>query len=105
MRNVRLRLLAADLRDDLSRFHLLHYGRRVDGFLVSGHNSATHWLSFMLSAAIAHRLGLPRPARTSGPDGDAFLGPARHRPRSPQAPRSGSCHYMPSRLVAFLGAL
>ena len=46
----RLALLAADLRDDLSRFHLLHYGDRVDGFLISGHNSGTHWLRFMPSS-------------------------------------------------------
>ena len=50
MRDPGFRLLLADVRDDLSRFHLLHYGARVDGFLVSGHNSGTHWLRFMLSA-------------------------------------------------------
>jgi Sulfotransferase family len=98
-------LLAADVRDDLSRFHLLHYGGRVDGFLVSGHNSGTHWLRFMLSAAIAHRLALPRPAYSSGPQSDVFIGNARHRRTFPQAPRIGSSHHMPSRLVALLGAL
>jgi hypothetical protein len=71
MGNRGLSLLAADLRDDLSRFHLLHYGGKVDGFLISGHNCGTHWLRFMLSAAIAHRLGLPRrrgsAARTTCP--------------------------------------
>ncbi len=105
MRRLRLRLLSADVRDDLSRFHLLHYGRRVDGFLVSGHNSGTHWLRFMLSAAIAHRLDLPRPERSSGPDSDAFIGHARHKRRYANAPRIGSCHHMPSRLVALLGAM
>jgi hypothetical protein len=100
-----LPLLAADLKDDLSRFHLLHYARRVDGFLISGHNSGTHWLRFMLSAAIAHRLGLPRPAHSSGPQSDLYIGNARHRRRVPQAPRIGSAHHMPSRVVAVLGAL
>jgi len=100
-----LSLLAADLRDDLSRFHLLHYGDRVDGFLISGHNSGTHWLRFMLSNAIAHHLGLPPPARSSGPSSDVYIGHARHRRRFPQAPRIGSSHHMPSRLVAILGAL
>jgi hypothetical protein len=98
-------LLAADLRDDLSRFHLLHYGARVDGFLVSGHNSGTHWLRFMLSAAIAHRLSLPPPAYSSGPHSDVFIGNARHRRRFAQAPRIGSSHHMPSRLIALLGAM
>ena len=100
-----LSLLAADVRDDLSRFHLLHYGRHMEGFLISGHNSGTHWLRFMLSSAIAHRLGLPRPIHSSGPESDVYIGHARHRRRYPQAPRIGSSHHMPSRLVALLGAV
>jgi hypothetical protein len=100
-----LSLLAADVRDDLSRFHLLHYGPRLDGFLISGHNSGTHWLRFMLSSAIAHRLALPPPAYSSGPHSDVFIGHARHRRKFSQAPRIGSSHHMPSRLVAVLGAL
>jgi hypothetical protein len=59
----------------------------------------------MLSAAIAHRLDLPRPAYSSGPQSDLYIGHARHRRRFPQAPKIGSCHHMPSRLVALLGAL
>lgn len=105
MRCLGLHLLFAELRDDLSRFHLLHYGRRVDGFLVSGHNCGTHWLRFMLSAAIAHRLGLPRPERSSGPASGDYIAHARHPRRFAQAPRIGSSHHMPSRLVAALGLL
>ncbi len=105
MQEFGLPLLIADLRDDLSRFHLLHYRRRVDGFLISGHNSGTHWLRFMLSTAIAHRLALPRPAYSSGPKSDVFIGHARHERTFPEAPRIGSSHHMPSRLVAVLGAL
>jgi hypothetical protein len=100
-----LSLFAADVRDDLSRFHLLHYGDRVDGFLISGHNSGTHWLRFMLSAAIAHRLDLPRPAYSSGPRSDVFIGHARHKREFPEAPKIGSAHHMPSRLIGLLGAL
>lgn len=99
MRHASPSLLIADLRDDLSRFHLVHYGRRVDGFLMSGHNSGTHWLRFMLSAAIAHHLGLPRPACSSGPESDVFIGNARHPARYPDAPRIGSAHHLPSRLI------
>jgi hypothetical protein len=98
-------LLGADARDDLSRFHLLHYGGAVDGFLISGHNSGTHWLRFMLSAAIAHRLGLPRPSHSSGPQSDLFIGRANHPRRFAQAPRIGSSHHLPSRLVALFGRL
>jgi len=100
-----LRLWLADVRDDLSRFHLLHYGRAVDGFLISGHNCGTHWLRFMLSAAIANRLGLPPPERSSGPQSGDFIAHARHPRRHPQAPVIGSSHHMPSRLVAALGRL
>ena len=85
-----LSLFAADVRDDLSRFHLLHYGDRVDGFLISGHNSGTHWLRFMLSAAIANRLDLPRPAYSSGPESDVYIGHARHRRRFPRRPGSAA---------------
>lgn len=99
-----LKLLAADVRDDLSRFHLLHYGDRVDGFLISGHNSGTHWLRFMLSAGIAHHLDLPRPIYSSGPLSDVFIGHARHKRLFPNAPKIGSSHHMPSRLIGFLGA-
>jgi hypothetical protein len=105
MREFGLPLLMADARDDLSRFHLLHYAGRVDGFLISGHNSGTHWLRFMLSSAIAHRLALPRPAYSSGPQSDVYIGHARHPRKHPQAPRIGSAHHMPSRLIALLGAL
>ena len=99
-----LSLLAADVRDDFSRFHLLHYGASVDGFLVSGHNSGTHWLRFMLSTAIAHNLDLPPPAHSSGEQSDVFIGNAKHRQKFPQAPKIGSSHHMPSRLIALLGA-
>jgi hypothetical protein len=105
LRGSGLALFAADVRDDLSRFHLLHYGDRVDGFLISGHNSGTHWLRFMLSVAIASRLGLPRPAFSSGPESDLYIGHAKHRRRFPGAPRIGSSHHMPSRLIALMGAM
>jgi hypothetical protein len=105
MREFGLPLFMADARDDLSRFHLLHYARRVDGFLISGHNSGTHWLRFMLSSAIANHLALPRPAYSSGPQSDVYIGHARHPRTHPQAPRIGSAHHMPSRLIALLGAL
>lgn len=98
-------LAIADVRDDLSRFHLLHYGGKVDGFLISAHNSGTHWVRFMLSAAIAHHLGLPPPLRSSGRESDIFIGNARHMPRHASAPRIGSSHHLPSRLIGILGRI
>ncbi|MDB5447656.1 MAG: hypothetical protein JWQ97_2973 [Phenylobacterium sp.] len=102
---LRASLAVVDLKDDLSRFHLLHYRRRVDGFLISGHNCGTHWLRHMLSAAIARHLDLPPPARSSGPESDAFIGNPRHPPRHAGAPRIGSSHHLPSRLVGVLARL
>ncbi|MFN3523602.1 MAG: sulfotransferase domain-containing protein [Phenylobacterium sp.] len=96
------RLAGRDLGNDLSNFHLLKYAGRVDGYFVTAKNSGTHWLRFMLSAAIAHRLNLPAPSRSSGRDSETFI----CHPKRPQvfshAPRIGASHNIPSRLVAAL---
>ena len=95
----RLRLVLRDLQTDVSSFHLLKYARRVDGFLFSSKNSGTHWLRAMLSAAIAHHLGLPPPAYSHGPEADAYIGhPKKPRPHH-TAPRIGCSHTIPSRLT------
>ncbi|WP_374576182.1 sulfotransferase domain-containing protein [Phenylobacterium sp.] len=94
-----------DIGNDLSNFHILKYAGRVDGYLATSKNSGTHWLRFILSAAIAHRLGLPAPERSSGPDSDTFIGHPRHRKIHANAPRIGSSHNIPSRLVTLLAGL
>lgn len=101
----RVRLAWRDFQNDVSSFHLLKYSAAVDGFLVSSKNSGTHWLRFMLSAAIAHHLGLPPVAHSSGPRSDDFIGHAKHRRVHPGAPRIGSSHNVPSRLVTALARL
>lgn len=83
---------------DLSNFHFLRY-RGVDGFLVTAKNSGTHWLRFMLSAALAEQFGRPPPLRSSGPDSDDYIGHPRRRPRWPEPPRIGSSHNLPSRIL------
>jgi hypothetical protein len=99
MLNAEFRLAVRDLQSDLSSFHLLKYAGQVDGFLFSSKNSGTHWLRAMLSAAIAHKLGLEPPAHSNGPDADAYI----HHPKKPhthpQAPRIGCSHTIPSRLT------
>ena len=42
---------------DLANFFLLQF-RSVDGFLITGKNSGTHWLKLMLSCAIAEEFGV-----------------------------------------------
>jgi hypothetical protein len=91
-----------ELRTDLGNFHILHY-RMVDGFLVSAKNSGTHWLRFMLSAAIASRLRLPPPSHSSGPNSDVFVGHPKWPHIHTAAPRIGSSHTIPSALIAWLG--
>lgn len=98
----RVRLAWRDLQNDLSSFHLLKYRRSVDGFLVSSKNSGTHWARFMLSAAIAHHLGLPPVTHSSGRKSDDFIGHAKHPRVHVGAPRIGSSHNVPSRLVTAL---
>jgi hypothetical protein len=94
-----VRLALRDLRSDLSSFHLLKYSRQVDGFLFSSKNSGTHWLRAMLSAAVAHHLGLEPPAYSNGPAADAFI----CHPKKPRqrvgAPKIGCSHTIPSRLT------
>ena len=92
-------LALRDLQGDLSSFHLLKYGRRVDGFLFTAKNSGTHWLRTMLSAAIAHHLGLDPPVHSNGPEADAFIHHPKRRHIHPRAPRIGCSHTIPSRLT------
>lgn len=92
-------LALRDLENDLTSFHLVKYGSRVDGFLATAKNSGTHWLRYMASHAIASHLDLAPPAHSSGPDSDVFIGHPKHAPVHPQAPRIGSSHNIPSRLI------
>lgn len=94
------RLAGRDLENDLTSFHLVKYGPAVDGFLATAKNSGTHWLRYMASHAIAHHLNLPPPTHSSGPDSDVFIGHPKHARVHPAAPRIGSSHNIPSRLIA-----
>lgn len=92
-------LAGRDLENDLQAFHLVRYAASVDGFLATAKNSGTHWLRFMASHAIAHRLGLNPPETSSGPGSDAFIGHPKHERVHARAPRIGSSHNIPSRLI------
>lgn len=92
----------AQLRADVSNFYLLHY-RGCDGFLVTGKNSGTHWLKYMLSCAIAAQHGVAPPERSNGREGDAIIGHPRHPRRYQQLPRLGSSHNLPSRAFVLPG--
>jgi hypothetical protein len=91
-----------ELETNVNSFHILKY-RMVDGFFVSAKNSGTHWLRFMLSAALANHFQLPPPRYSSGPESDAFIGHPRHPARHAAAPRIGSSHNLPSKVIPWLG--
>jgi hypothetical protein len=93
------RLAGRDLENDIQAFHLVRYAGYVDGFLATAKNSGTHWLRFMASHAIAHHLSLPSPETSSGPGSDAFIGHPKHARVHAAAPRIGSSHNIPSRLI------
>jgi len=99
-----LRLALRDLDSDVSSHHLTRYAGKVDGYLVTAKNSGTHGLRFMLSTAIAHHLELPAPTRSSGPDSNAFIGHPKNGWAYDRAPKIGSSHNIPSRLISVLGA-
>ncbi len=89
------------LRADLGNFFFVQH-RNVDGFIVTGKNSGSHWLKFMLSAGLAAKHGLPLPAHSTGQDAEAIIGhPARPR-RYPGIPRIGTTHTIPSALQRFI---
>jgi len=87
---------------DLSNFFLLQYSR-CDGFLVTGKNSGTHWLRYMLSCAIAAQFGVDPPPRANGRESETIIGNPRRRPRYRQLPRLGSTHNLPSRTFVWPG--
>jgi hypothetical protein len=89
------------LRADLGNFFFVQH-RYVDGFLVTGKNSGSHWLKFMLSAGIAFQHGLPLPGHSTGQDAEDIVGhPARPR-RYAGIPRIGTTHTIPSALLRYI---
>jgi hypothetical protein len=97
---VRIALIWRGLLIDLSNFHLLQY-RSVSGFLVSGKNSGTHWLRFMLSHAMARRYGLAPPVHSSGRSSEDFVGHPRWPRQHPELPFIASSHNLPSSILSW----
>lgn len=86
-------------RRDIGNLALFKY-RDYQGFIVTGRNSGTHWLKYMLSVAIARRYGLPVPESTSASESNDFIGHPKHERIYPQAPRIASTHSIPHPLTA-----
>ncbi len=88
------------LRADLGNFFFWQF-REVDGFLISGKNSGTHWVKFMLSVALAHSAGVAPPTHTSGRAADAVIGHPRWGRQHADLPFIGSSHSIPSGAFAW----
>ena len=84
------------LRRDLSNFSLLRH-RDYTGFLVSMHQSGTHWLKHMLATAIAARHELPPPRYSHAND---FIGGVYDPRMHARGPRLVSSHSIPHLLLA-----
>ena len=83
------------LRRDVSNFSLLRH-RDYTGFLVSMHQSGTHWLKHMLAVAIAARHDLPPPRYSHANDIIGGVHDARLHVRGPVLVSS---HSIPHALV------
>jgi len=95
-----LQFLIRIVRADVSNFFLYHY-RWVHAFLVTGKNSGTHWLKFMLSCALATQYGVPAPRHSSGQEADAIISHPKWPQRYPRLPKIGSSHSIPSIVFAW----
>jgi hypothetical protein len=84
------------LRSDLANFFPLQH-RHADALLITGKNSGTHWLKFMLSCAIAEQYGVAPPAYASGSRANSII--ATPRRNGPRLPCIAASHTIPS--IAF----
>lgn len=85
------------LRRDISNFSLLKH-RKFDGFLISMHQSGTHWLKHMLATALTHKYDLPPPRYIHA--NDVIAGP-KDPQAHPQLPHIVSAHSIPHILLSF----
>jgi cation:H+ antiporter len=89
-----------NLKRDLSNFQLLHH-RNVDGNLVTGMNSGTHWVTVMLATAIADQHGLMLPKYFSFDAASDIVGVPSKIVRRPGIPVIALSHNHPAAIVAW----
>ncbi len=82
-------------RKDLTNFSFLRH-RKFSGFLVSMHQSGTHWLKHMLAIAIADEYELPMPQYNHAND---IIGGPKDPRLYPHAPKLASSHTIPHPLL------
>lgn len=90
-----IRFYYYQLRRDVTNFSFLRHAN-LDGFIVSMHQSGTHWLKHMLACAITRELGLPPPQYAYAGD---VIGGAKKPILYPGLPSFGHSHTIPSPLM------
>lgn len=79
---------------DLTNFALVKR-RDFQGFMVTGQNSGTQWVKYMLSLAIATEYGVPPPKYFNNSSSNDIIGHPRHPRNYPHLPRIASAHSIP----------
>jgi hypothetical protein len=69
------------------------------GFLITGQNSGTHWIKWMLSHAIAHRYDVDPPRYFNNDSSNDLIGHPKHQRIYPHLPRIASSHSIPAYAV------
>jgi hypothetical protein len=89
------------LRSDLADFFLYEH-RGIAAYLITGKNSGTHWLKFMLSCALATQYDISPPRYASGKHSNAILRDPRDPLPEPNIPRIACSHTVPSIMCSWL---
>ena len=63
--------------------------------MVTGQNSGTHWIKWMLSHAMAHRYGVEPPRYFNNDSSNDLIGHPKHERIHPHLPRIASSHAVP----------
>ena len=90
-----IRFYYHQLRRDLTNYSFLRHVK-LEGFIVTMHQSGSHWLKHMLACAITKELGLPPPKYSFAGD---IIGGAKRPISHPGLPLIGQSHTIPSPLM------
>jgi hypothetical protein len=89
------------LNRDWTNFAMIRY-RDFQGFLVTGQNSGTHWLKYMLSLAMAAEYGVEPPQYINNALSNDIIGHPKHKRKYAQLPRIASAHSIPHAALPLL---
>ncbi len=79
---------------ELSNYSLLRH-RNFEGHLVTGKNSGTHWVKYIICLALAEHYGVEPPAYFNAEATNAFMGNPKNVQPLPGLPRLASSHTIP----------